>query len=358
MKTLLIASISDYSGKTLVALGLGKRLQADGFKVGYMKPLGKYPTTVNDTVVDSDAAFIHEVLGLDDPLEYVSPVIMTQDIINRAYSGEDLHLQEKIVQAHKEVSKDKDVVMVGWIGTINQGNLLGVPITDLADQLDAHVIILYKCEERILVDDLLQAKYMLKDRIAGVIFNQVEFPMLDSIKRRVAPFLAKNGVNVLGVLLNDPILMSVSIRELAETLGGEVLCCRNRLDDLVERFSVGAMNVEGALKYFRKVRSKAVITGGDRSDIQLAALETDTRCMILTGNLYPNDIIVARAEERDVPIVLVQKDTISVVQQVEDIMTTLRIRDERKINRAIQLVDQEMDFSLLYEHLQLKVDSQ
>ena len=138
-------------------------------------------------------------------------------------------------------------------------------------------------------------------------------------------------------------------------LGGEVLCCEHRLDDLVERFSVGAMNVEGALKYFRKVRSKAVITGGDRPDIQLAALETDTRCLILTGNLYPNDIIISRAEERNVPIILVQRDTLSIVQQVEDIMTRLRIRDKRKIDRAIQLIDEELNFSLLYESLQIEV---
>jgi len=185
----------------------------------------------------------------------------------------------------------------------------------------------------------------------------VEYPRLDYIQRRIAPFLTKNGMNILGVLLNDPILTSVTIRELAETLGGEVLCCEDRLDELVERFSVGAMNVEGALKYFRKIRSKAVITGGDRADIQLAALETDTRCLILTGNLYPNDIIIARAEERNVPIMVVQRDTLTIVQQVEDVMTRLRIRDRRKIDRAIQLIDEELDFPLLYEQLQLEANS-
>jgi len=122
----------------------------------------------------------------------------------------------------------------------------------------------------------------------------------------------------------------------------------------VERFSVGAMNVEGALSYFRKIRSKAVITGGDRGDIQLAALETNTQCLILTGNLYPNDVIIAMAEEREVPIMVVRSDTLTVVQRVEDIMSTMRLRDMRKIDRAIQLVSDEVNFPLLYERLQLK----
>jgi hypothetical protein len=354
MKTLFITSTCDYCGKTLVALGLGKRLQKDGFKVGYMKSLGRYPTEVKDAVIDSDAALMYEVLKLSDPVEFISPAIMTQDVIVKAYDGKDLKLEEKITQAHAEISKDKDVVIVGGAGTFSEGALLGISAKNLVERLDAHAIILTNCEKEVFVDDLMLIKDILGDRVAGVVINQVDFPKFHSIEHRIKPFLNSKGIRVLGMLLRDPILMSVTIRELAETLGGEVLCCEHRLDDLVERFSVGAMNVEGALKYFRKIRSKAVITGGDRPDIQLAALETDTKCLILTGNLYPNDIILARAEERDVPILLVQKDTISVVQQVEDIMMSLRIRDERKINRAIEIVDEEVDISSLYEYLSLK----
>lgn len=351
MKTLFITSTSDYSGKTLLALGLGKKLQADGFKVGYIKPFGRYPTTVNDTVIDSDAALMHEVLELGDPLELISPVVVTQDLIAQVYDGEELGLAEKVIHAHGEISRDKDVVIVGGAGSFSEGSLLRVSARELVPQLDANVVLVSNCERELFVDDMLLVKDLLGDNVIGAVINQIEYPKLDYIQRRVAPFLTKNGLPLLATFIHDPILMSATIRELAETLGGEVLCCKNRMDDLVERFSVGAMNVEGALKYFRKVRSKAVITGGDRPDIQLAALETDTKCLILTGSLYPNDIIIARAEERDVPIMVVQRDTLSIVQQVEDIMSKLRIRDKIKIDRAVQLVDEELDFSLLYEHL-------
>jgi BioD-like phosphotransacetylase family protein len=220
--------------------------------------------------------------------------------------------------------------------------------------LNASAIVIDNCKKEVFADDLLMAKNILGDRIAGVILNQVELPKFDYIQRRVLPFMEKNGLKILGVLLNDPFLMSVTIRELAESLGGEIMCCKHKQDELVERFSVGAMNVEGALSYFRKIRSKAVITGGDRGDIQLAALETNTQCLILTGNLYPNDVIIAMAEEREVPIMVVRSDTLTVVQRVEDIMSTMRISDMRKIDRAVQLVNDEVNFSLLYELLQLK----
>lgn len=356
MKTLVIASIYDYSGKTMIALGIGKRLQADGFKVTYMKPLGKYPVTVNGTVVDSDAAFMYDVLGLDDPLEFVSPVIMTKELIAHAYRGEDLKLQDRIIQAYDKLSRDKDVLIMGWAGTLNQGHLVGVCIKDLVDRLDARVIVPYKCQEEMFVDDLLSLVDILGDKIVGVVLNQLEFSMIEQVKEHVVPFLEDKGLNVLGIFLSDPIIMSVTIKELAATLNGEVLCCKHRLNDLVEKFSVGDMNIESALRYFREAKDKAVITGGDRTDIQLAALETDTKCVILTGNISPNDIIIARAKERDIPIMVVESDTLTVVEQVEDIMSRLRIRDERKIHRARELVDEELNFPLIYQYLGLEND--
>lgn len=353
MKTLFITSTCEYCGKTLVALGLGKRLKSDGYKVGYMKMLGMFPTTMDGVIVDSDASVVCDVLELKDPPDYISPVIMTQDVIAQAYNGEDLKLAEKFVNAHNEISKDKDVVIIEGTVIFGEGSLLGLSAKDMINRLNAKVVIVDNAKKEVFVDDILMAKDILGDKIIGIIMNQVELPKLDYIQRRVLPYLASKNINTLGVLLNDPFLMSVTIRELAESLGGEIICCKHKQDELVERFSVGAMNVEGALSYFRKIRSKAVITGGDRGDIQLAALETNTQCLILTGNLYPNDVIIAMAEEREVPIMVVRSDTLTVVQRVEDIMSTMRISDKRKIERATQLVNDEVNFKLLYEQLNL-----
>jgi len=353
MKTLFITATSDYCGKTLIALGLGKRLQADGFRVGYMKVLGMHPTTLNGIVIDSDASIVYEILGLNDPPEYISPIVMTQDLIAQAYSGENLGLEEKFISSYMEISKDKDVMLIEGTSIFGEGYLLGIPAKNLIQKLGAIALVIDKGKKEIFIDDLLMARDILGDKTAFVL-NQVDMPRFDYIDRRMLPFLKNKNMDVLAVIMNEPFLMSVTIRELAEALGGEIICCKHKQDELVERFSVGAMNVEGALSYFRKIRSKAVITGGDRGDIQLAALETNTQCLILTGNLYPNDVIIAMAEEREVPIMVVRSDTLTVVQRVEDIMSTMRISDRRKIDRATQIVNDDFNFQLLYKHLELE----
>ena len=83
----------------------------------------------------------------------------------------------------------------------------------------------------------------------------------------------------------------------AEGLRAEVLCGADHMGELVEHMLVGAMSAEAALTHFRRQAHKAVITGGDRADIQLAALDTSTRCLILTGNLYPSPVVLNRADE-------------------------------------------------------------
>jgi BioD-like phosphotransacetylase family protein len=103
------------------------------------------------------------------------------------------------------------------------------------------------------------------------------------------------------------------------------------------------MDMDSALRVFRRIPRKAVITGGHRADIQLAALETDTRCLVLTGGVWPNEIILARAREKDVPILVVQEDTLFAVEKFENLLGRLRIREKEKIERGIGLVGENVD---------------
>ena len=87
----------------------------------------------------------------------------------------------------------------------------------------------------------------------------------------------------------------------------------------------------------------------------LAALQTSTRCIILTGDLYPNEIIITQAEERHVPIMIVKKDTLSTVEECERVLGRLRIRNEIKVKRAVDLVKERIDFERMYEKLELSL---
>jgi hypothetical protein len=355
MQKLYIGSTAGNSGKSLLTVGLGLALKESGYKIGYFKPLGKLPTTVEGKVVDGDSQFIKSVLQLAEPLDQICPVVLTQDLFTRGLRGETGDLRPRIQKAFEAVSAGKDLLIIGGAGSLSDGAFLGISGTRLAKDLQAPVLMIdpYSTEE-VCLDCIMTAKEALGDHLIGVVLNRVPPQSLPEVEQMVVPFLVSKGVEILGVLPLDKVLDAVTVRQMVEILDGKVLCAQEKLDEFVERFSVGAMDVDAALGYFRKLPNKAVITGGHRADIQLAALETSTKCLVLTGDQTPNEIIVTRARELGVPIVLVHHDTLATVEKLESVLGRIRIREDRKVQRARELLRDRLNVRRIIEKVGLK----
>jgi hypothetical protein len=198
------------------------------------------------------------------------------------------------------------------------------------------------------VDAVLAAADLFGDRLAGVVFNAVPEGALDGLGTDVVPFLESRDVPVFGVLPRVGELAGVTVAELADELGAEILTGQAPTDATVERFSVGAMGPDVALQQFRRLRDAAVITGVDRAEIQIAALDAPgVRCLVLTGGHRPDDAVVGRAEEAGVPILGVPGDTLTTVERAEDVVRSGRTRDERTVERVRELLVDHADVDRL-----------
>ena len=101
----------------------------------------------------------------------------------------------------------------------------------------------------------------------------------------------------------------------------------------------------------------AVVTGADRTDIQLAALEASTQCLILTGAGEPLPQIISRAEELDVPLLKVEHDTLATVEVIEKAFGHVRLHEAVKATYAFRLVEEHCRLDRLFEALQLPVQA-
>jgi len=122
-------------------------------------------------------------------------------------------------------------------------------------------------------------------------------------------------------------------------LGGEILTGNIALDRPVEDIIIGAMTIESALGYLRRSPNKAFITGGDRADLALAALETSMSALILTGGLYPDVKILSRATEKGVPVILVHYDTYTTIEKLAQVTRHILPGDNKAINAARDNID-------------------
>jgi len=356
MISLYVGSTSGYTGKTLITMGLGSKFKKDGLRVGYIKPVGILPIKVDDILTDNDAWRIYRALELKDPVSEICPIVLTQELAVKSYLKDVKGLLPKIVKSFNQMSKDKDVMLLGGYGSIYTGSYLGLQGLDVIKKLNSRVVIVAKYEGEYIVDYVLQAKKDLKDKFLGVILNKVTMEYKQSADEYAVPFLKRKGVDILGIIPHDPIVGSITVEELNDMLGGKVLCCHDKLGNLVEHFLIGAMQVDKAIEYFRKIRNNAVIVGGDRADIQLSAIESGSVCLILTGELYPSEIILSRAEQKNIPLLVVREDTYSIAKKLEKMSVRLRLRDKAKVERGMNLVIQNVNFPLLYKKMGLKVN--
>ena len=354
MVSLYVTSIERHAGKKLITMGLIDRMRRDGLKVGYFKPVGHSPIKVDDVVTDRGAWLLARLFGLEDPIEFICPVIITQDLIMQNYERGVTGLQERIEGAFEKVCQQKDVVVVGCDNNFSEGSSLGVSGTQLIRFLNARAVFVerYACD--FCIDFLIELKKVIGDAMTGVVFNRVLPLHREEIEELVSPFLNRQHLDLFGALPYDTLLGSTQVTDLVEHLSADVVCGKNQLDGLVENFLVGGMQVDKFITYLLKSPGSGIIVGGDRTDIQLVAIENGVRCLILSGSLYPNDTIITRAEAKGVPILVVRDDTFTVAKKVEAMAGQFRLRNREKIDHGIKLVDETLDFRRLYERLELK----
>lgn len=356
MKSLYITSIERFSGKTAACLALGKRLQADGYRVGYLKPLSLQPWRIGNKVADEDATFVKEVLGLKAEPWELSPVVVTPEYFRKHLrEGVEDDLLQIVQAAYENAIAGQDLLLLEGGASLREGHALGLPTALVAKTLSSHVLLIVKYRSEVrLVDDALSGKARLGEMLIGAVLNVVPDEAARFVRELAIPHLEKRGVPVLGAIPAEPGLAAMTVGELTDVLGARVLTEKTDRNALAETLTVGAMTAEAALHRFREHTNKAVITGGDRTDIQLAALETSTTCLILTGNLEPSPLIVKQAEAFGVAVLLVPTNTMETIEAIERVFGKSRLGQPEKLARFQELLARHVDVGRLYEALGLR----
>lgn len=351
-KYLLIGSIEAYSGKSATVLGLTHQLNEQGIQIAYGKPLGTCLSSNPTETVEKDISFVTNILGLSSGQIHPTLLNLDRDTMTRRLLGKDTQNYAQALQDYA-ASITGELILLEGASTLWEGSLFNLSTLEIAAAVDGSILLVTRYHSLSLVASLLTAKQFLGDRLLGITINDVPQADLEDVQKLIVPYLEEHNIPVLGVLPRDKLLSSVSVRELAKRLDAKILCRGDRLDLMVESLSIGAMNVNSALEYFRQRKHMAVITGGDRTELQMAALETSTNCLIVTGQSKPKPLILSRAEDLEIPILAVDSDTLTTVEIVDAAFGKVPIREPIKVQRVRDLMKQYFDFERLTTALEL-----
>jgi BioD-like phosphotransacetylase family protein len=336
-KRLLIGSSEAYSGKSAVILGMAHQLKEKGVDLAYGKPIGTCLSESKMDNLDEDVRFIARTLDLTENRLLPTLLSLDEATIARRISGTDQTNYSRVLQERLQTPFG-DLVLLEGTGTLDEGLLFDLSLLQMAQTIDAAVVLVSRYHSGLVVEGLMAAKQRLGDCLIGVLINDVPLEHLEQVETQVKPFLEQQDVEVLGILPRSDILRSVSVGELVHQLDAEVLCRPDRMELMVQSLKIGAMNVNSALEYFRKGINMAIVTGGDRTDIQLAALETSTQCLILTGHMPPTPAVVSRADDLEIPILSVDLDTLTTVEIIDRTFGQVRVHEPIKVQTMSDLM--------------------
>ncbi|MCL1984728.1 MAG: AAA family ATPase [Methanomassiliicoccaceae archaeon] len=331
MKNVYLASVGARSGKSVISLGLAMNYPG---KVGYYKPFRESLINVNEEMMDQDASLMAEVLKLEEGKK-LSPF---------SYNIFEPTRMDDIVAGYNELCKGKEFMIIEGSKDFANGCTHGLSHLDIAEALKAPVILVstssYQSIDTVFMFRDLCEKRGLK--MSGVVLNKCS----DSPERKL---LEDRGIKVLGEVPVMPELRTFRVSEISERMDAKVVAGEKGMENVVETMLVGAMSTQTAIRYMRRSRRKAVITGGDRTEIQLAALSTDTSCMIVTGGIRPSHTVLSRADELGVPVMITNEDTLHVMETVEHLIARIDPRDKEKIELVRKNVRSGIDLNSVWK---------
>jgi BioD-like phosphotransacetylase family protein len=327
--TLYVTSLVKGSGKTAVCAGIGQRLLNEGKKVGFFKAApGDQDTATEGN--DSDAVFMQRILALKEPVEQICPP-----------PGKSDRPADRVKKAVNRVSKGKDVLI------IEGGNS-----PEIAKALNARVIIIDTAVDS-PGEGLISAGKAFAKLLLGVVLNKVPASQAERVRSQAQAGLAKEGITTVAVLPEDRTLFSLTVGEVAAQVQGEFLNNAEKSEELVENLMLGAMTVDTGTLYYGLKANKAVLLRSERSDMQLAALQTSTRCLVLSGKRELLPQVMNEAEGKEVPIIQTDDDVASIVSGIEEALAKNRFNQAGKLPRLTELMGQHFDFGALYKGLGL-----
>ena len=343
MLNLVFTSLRYNAGKTGVMAGIAQVLSK---KIGYMKPFGDRLLYRKKRLWDFDSAVFTNHFNLDEQPEDMS---MGFDHSKLRYMSDAESSRKKIEEMAAHNSNEKDVLLVEGGRNINCGMSINLDAITICNILKGKLVVITSGDGDKIIDDLTFLKQNVDlegVKLGGVIINKVKD--VSDFQTLHGNYLNELALPVLGVIPYREELSKPTVQFISDVLLARVLSGESAMNKTVREIFVGAMSADAILRLDRlKKHSKIIITSGDRSDMILAAIESNCVGIVLTNNILPPPNIIARAANMNIPLLLTKGDTFQIAKKIDQSVPLLSHTDTKKLALWKTLIEENIDWRQL-----------
>lgn len=325
MSSLLITAIGNASGKTALASALALRLTQQGHTVALARPVvldGADPSHVA-----ADLAFYTQVAPQNPPISGL-PLRLPNSPSSDG-SRPWRQLLAPAISANVTLLEGLDL----------HGEQAAQTVQRQAEALDAKLVVVARYRTDLDVQQLARDLAPFRERALGVLLNHVPRYRAVHASQEMTGAFQMVGLSLIGIIPEDRRMAAPTLRQVAEMLNGEFLLLPEKADELVESIMAGGWFLDEGRYVFSQRQRKAVLVRGDRPDLQMAALETDTVGLILTDGKEPVQYTVYHAETQGVPLVKTSLGTVAAMERLQGLHAKGTVHHAQKAQRFLELLD-------------------
>jgi BioD-like phosphotransacetylase family protein len=333
MKNIIIGSVTENAGKTSFIIGLAKAMDK---KFSYLKPFGDKLVYRKKRLWDYDAALITNIFGLEQSSDEMT---IGFEHAKLRYVYDEASVKTKLLEMMKHLSNSGGTLFTEGGKNLTYGTSVQLDTLSLVKHMGGKLVLVISGDEGTVIDDITFVKKYIDtaDINYSVVINKVA--NLDDYMNNHLPDIKNMGVDVLGVIPNEPDLTYISMGYAAEKIQARVIAGEGGMKNWIKHIVVGSMSGDVAVRDPRfQLENKLIIASGDRSDHVLAALVSSTAGIIITNNMLPPQNLVSKVAEKNIPLLLVPYSTFETAKMIDDMTPMLTRDDTERIELLHQMV--------------------
>jgi len=236
---------------------------------------------------------------------------------------------------------------------LSQSEIVFVEINNISD--DEQIKFLNQNDAKIIfvendVENLKNLKNIYEERLIGFIVNGVwkyqKNVLIQDVSNRE---LSKE---ILAVLDQDRFFMSNTIENVSKSLTTKKIIGEYNINKIIENYLIGGFILDWGPEYFSSKENVALIVRGDRPDLQLSAIQSETIAVIIaTTNITPVEYVIHEAKRLKIPILIIEENTEEAIEKLSDSIDSFKFDHNDKILHSNQILNKNLNFDSLFETL-------